>query len=290
MDLGAWCADQRQGQWGFENLSRGLPMTFTMSEILDRPPRQPLPRDVWLPDIEVVTSRDTEGSPEGLFLAAKGGHNEESHNHNDVGTYCVYVDGKPLLVDAGVETYTAKTFSPDRYDIWTMQTAYHNLVTFNGVQQEPGAQFKASNVSYESTDDAVTFSLNIEQAYPEDCGLESWRRTVTHTRGQDVVVADEYAFASDPTDLAWHLITPSEIDLSEEGWIHLTPSATVGDLVSAEGWVQFDPQGLEVTTEQIEINDERMAAFWGSRLFRINLTATSAQAKGTFTLRATHRR
>ena len=46
-----------------------------------------------------------------------------------MGNVVVFVDGKPVIVDAGVETYTRKTFSAERYTIWTMQSAYHTLPT-----------------------------------------------------------------------------------------------------------------------------------------------------------------
>jgi hypothetical protein len=240
-----------------------------------------------LPEIEVFTARDVEGTSEGLFVTAKGGHNEESHNHNDVGTFSVYIDGLPLLVDAGVETYTAKTFSPERYDIWTMQTAYHNLPTFNGVQQEPGEEFRACDVSYSSDEKTVSFSLDLQQAYSADSSLSAWRRSVTLIRRTAVTVQDTYSFESPPTDLQWHLITPSNVSQPEKGWIHLTSSSTVGDLVSAEGWINFDPEVVEVSQETIEIEDERMSGFWGARLYRINLTARSPKAEGSFDLRVT---
>ena len=87
-------------------------------------PKEPLARDVWFPGLQVMAARSFEGSTKGLYLAAKGGHNDESHNHNDVGNFIVYADGEPVLIDVGVETYTAKTFSGRRYEIWTMQSAY----------------------------------------------------------------------------------------------------------------------------------------------------------------------
>jgi len=296
MDLGSWAAhfrlsDNPKGEdWSVENLSRGLPDIFTAAEILEHEPRQPLPRDVWLPDIQFCISRDNDGSADGLFFAAKGGHNEESHNHNDVGTFCVYSDGKPLLVDAGVETYTAKTFGPNRYDIWTMQTAYHNLPTFNGVQQEPGEEFCATDVSYASDDTSTSLSLRIDSAYPGTSGLEEWRRQATHLRGDSVTVEDTYQFESAPQDLQWHLLTPSNVDQPEPGTIHLTQANIVDDMVSAEGWIQFDPDAVDVTHEEIEINDERMSKFWGNRLVRINLTARHAEARGTFAIRVTKKR
>ena len=37
-------------------------------------------------------------------LAVKGGSNDDSHNHNDVGSVILYRNEKPLLIDLGVET------------------------------------------------------------------------------------------------------------------------------------------------------------------------------------------
>ena len=44
-------------------------------------------QDVWLPDIQVAAAREKTGSCNGLYLAVKGGHNDENHNHNDVGNF-----------------------------------------------------------------------------------------------------------------------------------------------------------------------------------------------------------
>jgi hypothetical protein len=67
--------------------------------------------------------------------------------HNDVGNFLLYCDSVPVLVEAGVETYTKFTFSSARYGIWTMQSGYHNLPTLNGIDQEPGKEHCAKAVS-----------------------------------------------------------------------------------------------------------------------------------------------
>ena len=96
-----------------------------------------------MPDREIMTARSFPNSSEGLYIAAKGGNNAENHNHNDVGNFIIYCDGKPVIIDVGVETYIQKTFSKDRYDIWTMQSQYHNLPTINGVQQKNGERISS---------------------------------------------------------------------------------------------------------------------------------------------------
>jgi hypothetical protein len=74
-----------------------------LNEIKNAPSENALIGDFWLPDTEVAGGRDKAGSLEGFFFAAKGGHNNESHNHNDLGTCVLYYDGKPCLIDIGRE-------------------------------------------------------------------------------------------------------------------------------------------------------------------------------------------
>ena len=64
-------------------------------------------RDSWMDQTHVMTTRECEGSEKGFFLAAKGGDNAESHNHNDIGNFIIYVDGKPLFIDLGTDSVSA---------------------------------------------------------------------------------------------------------------------------------------------------------------------------------------
>ncbi|MFN2155857.1 MAG: heparinase II/III family protein, partial [Anaerolineae bacterium] len=130
------------------------------------------------------------------------GHNAESHNHNDVGNFIVYVDGKPLVVDAGVETYSRKTFSPQRYEIWTMQSAYHSLLpTVDGIMQAPGGEFAARSVEYAADDDGAQFSLDIAGAYPQEAGIKTWARTIDFQRGEQVEIVDLYELATPANEI-----------------------------------------------------------------------------------------
>jgi hypothetical protein len=153
MSFGAWAAqinpDGGAGGWGrpIESPMRWLRTIFSPAEMAQADAYPPQPRDVYLPEIEVMVARDQARSERGFYVAAKGGHNNESHNHNDIGEFIVFRDGLPLLVDAGVETYSRKTFSPQRYEIWTMQSGYHSLPTIDNHEQKPGEEFAARDVS-----------------------------------------------------------------------------------------------------------------------------------------------
>lgn len=285
MEHGRWLA-QRQGlkqegytakgdvrQVNFQRLLRGL---FALAELPDTPATPPQVRDVWLPEIEVMVARDRGGSAQGFFVGAKGGHNQESHNHNDVGNFVVYVDGRPLLVDAGVETYTAKTFSDQRYEIWTMQSAYHSLLpTVDGVQQAPGAEYTAQDVGYEADDEAAQLSLDIAHAYPAEAGIQQWKRTVRLDRGEQVIVIDEYAFSKPVDEVVVSVVTPCAVDLSEPGVVGFQARAILDGRVSGSGRLVYDADTFTASTEIIPIGDERMGGAWGQEIYRVVLTAAA---------------
>ena len=127
-------------------------------------------RDAWMWHTQVMTARENKGSHEGLFLAAKAGHNGESHNHNDVGNFIVYADGNPVLIDLGTEEYTAKTFSPRRFELWYLQSQYHNCPTVRGVLQHDGLAYAARDVTYHADDLRAEMRADISGAYPAGSG------------------------------------------------------------------------------------------------------------------------
>jgi hypothetical protein len=246
-------------------------------EVMAQPP--PLIRDSWMDGIQVLTAREREGSTEGLFLAAKGGHNAESHNHNDVGHFIVGLDGAPVLIDVGVETYTRKTFSDERYEIWTMQSAYHNLPTINGHQQAPGREFGARNVEAAVSNDTAALSLDIAAAYPREAGIRSWRRTIRLERGEDaqVTLRDRWDLESAPGEMTLTLMAASDVEVVALGVLRCTGVNRPLD-------VRFDPELFKVDIERIDIDDARLSPVWGDYISRVLLHATAPAAQGSWTL------
>ena len=237
----------------------------------------PLLRDVWLPDLQVMAARQAGGSAAGLFVAAKGGHNAESHNHNDVGQWIVYADGQPVVVDAGVGTYTAQTFSARRYEIWTMQSAYHNLPEVGGIQQRAGREFAARAVEYRSDGARAELALDLAGAYPPEAGLRSWRRTVALVRGPQpcVEVSDDFALQGE-AEVRLHLLVCREPVLAQDGEILLPGEPPVR--------LDYPGQDLEASAEAIDLDDARLRAGWGPRLWRLTLRARRPAAAGHLTV------
>jgi len=279
------CAFQMNGitRESFASLFRILGELFDAETLLDTTAAAPYERDVWMADTQVFAAREQAGSPSGLYVAAKGGHNNESHNHNDIGHYIVYYNGHPFLIDAGVENYTSKTFSPRRYEIWTMQSDYHSVPTVNGVQQMAGASFRATEASYEANDDLAAVTMNIAPAYPAEAGIVSWRRTISLQRGSHenaaVEVNDTFRLSAATSNLVLNCLTLQEPILRQGGHIELINK--IGETMR----LQYDSNRLTAEVEHVHVTDSKLLSVWGDSVYRLKLKANEPAAEGTFRLR-----
>ena len=285
MSLGAWSASKQNIKENgvSDSIGRQLPALFSMKELLEAEPTSPLPRDVWLDEIQVMVARDKGGSSDGFFVAVKGGHNAESHNHNDVGNLVVYIDGNPVLVDAGVETYTAKTFSSRRYEIWTMQSAYHNLHTINGIQQADGGKYAAKDVAYQAGDHTAELTLDIAGAYPEEASVSKWIRSVTLNRDENIIITESYELKDIKGDTIINFLTPCKVILND-GQITLKAIELSESRMSGNAQIHYERDKLFASVEEVKVEDSGLKHIWGDRLTRIMLKAKSPLQKDTWKL------
>ncbi|HEX3815222.1 MAG TPA: heparinase II/III family protein [Mycobacteriales bacterium] len=232
-------------------------------------------RQTYLPDTQLLTARQHAGTADGLFVSLKGGHNAEDHNHNDVGTILVALDGHPVLVDAGVAQYTAKHFGPDRYEIWTLRSDFHNVPAIDGYEQPPGREFAARELSTELSDTAAVMSLDLAAAYPAEAGVRSWRRRIELDRtAERLTLQDRWELDHDPESVVLHLLASAEPTIG--------PGAITVNTRTRPLRIGLS-DGLNATFERIELEDRRLQSVWGEALWRITLTPQPT-ATGSWTL------
>ena len=236
----------------------------------------PLPGDVWLESVEVFVARERSGSAAGLTVAAKGGSNDEHHNHNDVGSFLVASDGVPVIVDAGRPTYTLATFGPDRYSTWAMQSTWHNVPEVRGVAQPAGRQYAAAGVVADLGADRASLALDLAAVYPAP-GLVSWRRTVQLDRGRALVTITD----------AWTL-DPWEQDAASAGGEPATSVRLLlaGDVVLGDGTALISPldgapavrlrwpRQIPAILTMRPLDDPMLSDVWGKSLTRLDLDVT----------------
>lgn len=206
----------------------------------------PQPGDAWYPSVGLRICR------RGAFVAGmKAGNNADSHNHNDTGSVTVYKDGRPFLIDIGVESYTQKTFSPQRYEIWTMQSGWHNLPTFDGIMQLPGREYAAQDIQLGQG----SISAELAGAYPPIPGLTSYRRTAAVTEA-GVTLTDE-------TD--W----PGEVELTL--MTEHQPQPCEGGLALGELGVILLGDPAEISVQPVPVSDPRLRTAWPFTIWKISL-------------------
>ena len=203
--------------------------------------------DTWLPDLQVRLVRRG-----GWTLACKGGHNAENHNHNDVGSFILFRDGEPAVVDAGNMVYTAKTFSEERYTLWNVRAGWHNLPVIGVHEEREGREHTAKNVR--CTPDGM--ELDISAAYDSEAGVEQLTRSFS-LRADGLSLTDE-----------GRLRTAQAVT-----WIFLLrdrPAWENGRITAGQLVIRC-PEGLAFTAEEKPVTDTRMARNWPGSLWRVML-------------------
>ncbi len=249
------------------------------------------PSDSFFESTGLMIARD-----EHFVIAAKAGNNGDSHNHNDVGSFTVYKDRRPLIIDLGVGTYTAKTFSKERYEIWTMQSQFHNVPTFlagnvedlgkdpaadlynkNVFMQREGAEFGAVSTKcalaiagalYENESAVRTSSLemDIAPAYGDD-RIRSYKRKIECIKGTGVRVHDIY---DGDLEAAVTLMLYEKPRLSGEVSKRCGSDRNEPLLIEVGELGKAVIKGAKkVKTEAFPIEDARLGAAWKHEVYRV---------------------
>lgn len=227
----------------------------------------------WYPQTEFCYMRRN-----GLFFAAKGGYNAESHNHNDVGSFLLYHNSKPVFIDVGVGTYTRQTFSSERYNIWTMQSDFHNLPMINGASQLPGRQFRSGNFDFNPR--RSRFSVDISGAYGDDAAVSSWVRTYTLRTNGELLIEDDFSLKESREANRINFMTWAEPVIAAPGRVVLDIGGEMVELV-------YNAKQFDAYVETIEQTDQRLINVWGEAVYRLSLTAKERPLKGKYSFRVT---
>jgi hypothetical protein len=257
------------------SLTRSLPAVLNASEVRAARQEDVLVRDAWYPEFGLMTARERAGSTDGMYVAVLASNNGRSHSHNDTGNFVIYQDGEPVAIDVGVETYTAKTFSPERYTIWTMQSAFHNLPTVGGVMQHNGVDFEATARKYSTSDERATVSFDLTKAYPKEAGIKTWVRTVTLERKTNRVEIEDAFELERAEPITLTVMTP-RIPTAAAGAVTLKLVSGTG----ADAKLSFDDAQLTAKVEKIEITDPSLREDWGEAIHRVLLNTRQPLLKG----------
>lgn len=147
--------------------------------------------------IEWWVSRADPTDENGLVVAAKAGHNGESHNHNDCGSLVVHTNGESFLTDLGRVTYHAGLAGEQRYEHLPVRSLGHPVPYVNGFEQGAGAEFAASVIDVTESSQTDTIEMDLAGCYPTAAEIDTLNRRIVLDREVPEVTIDDRAEFND---------------------------------------------------------------------------------------------
>lgn len=137
-------------------------------------------------------------------FAAKAGNNNESHNHNDVGSFLLNIDGECIMTDPGRGEYTAEYFGDGRYGCFAPSSLAHSVPVINGEPQRAGAGHGGRIIKADND----TLVIGFEKAY----GVSELKRLTRTFEFKDgsLLLRDETDFGGVPGTAAERFIACRE--------------------------------------------------------------------------------
>ncbi|AIQ19448.1 hypothetical protein H70357_24070 [Paenibacillus sp. FSL H7-0357] len=162
----------------------------------------------YLPDAQWLLSRHS-GTDGSFGFAAKGGNNDEPHNHNDLGGFILQGEGTVYISELGSGEYTSGYFGTERYSYDCNGSQGHSVPIIDGQYQVAGAEACAKVQEAKAGDGSDVLELDLTRAYRVD-SLEGLTRRFEWETGVNppvLAMTDEFRFAEAPAALVERFIT-----------------------------------------------------------------------------------
>ena len=155
--------------------------------------------------------------------ACKAGHNNEFHNHNDVGSFMISKGGRVTFTDPGGGDYTSQYFNLDtRYGILECSARSHSVPIINGNFQKEG--FREKSTILTAKENEYEFTMN--NGYEIETLTALKRRFLCEEDG--ITITDTYEFSEMPTSVVERFVTLEEPKI-EKGKVIVGASTLVYD-------------------------------------------------------------
>ena len=200
-----WTNIVRSLVWGMPRTGDGLPAETA----------------VYFPEAQWLIAGKDFGAKR-ICFAAKGGQNDEPHNHNDIGSFMIHIDGDTLLADLGRGEYSRRYFGPERYEFLCTSSRGHSVPIIDGRYQQEGREHAAKVLRSRTSAAEDELVLEIAAAYG-DANLRSLVRSFTFQKSGApcLLLEDEFDFVRPPQAVVERLISLYEPIVLAGGRIRL---------------------------------------------------------------------
>lgn len=153
-----------------------------------------------------------------IAFAAKGGNNDEPHNHNDLGNFILHYDGKDIFSELGAPEYVRDYFREDkRYEFLAASSLGHSVPVINGAVQKWGKEHYAEFLKLEEDGAKVCYEMKLEKAYACEELKEFQRQFLWNYEIGELQINDSFKFNKTDNEIKETLIMGFEPKLIEAG-------------------------------------------------------------------------
>ncbi len=181
----------------------------------------PQTEDWYYPDLQVMIAGGRDEKGRQTVFAAKGGHNAELHNHNDCGSFVLYVGGAAMATEIGAPEYTRQLFGPERYTFLATGSFGHSVPIINGSVQGSGGRYAARVLAHSFSPAQAMLALDLTDAYPAEAECAACRRTLTFDKQTLALDVEDVFTLREARSLETALITDAEAALQSDGTVLL---------------------------------------------------------------------
>lgn len=208
------------------------------------------PLHTYYKQASIFISRPTPASACRMGVSFKGGHNGESHNHNDVGSYVVVVGKETIAGDMGGPfSYPGDYFDVDSYKYPIKNSFGHPLPVVGGELQREGMAARAEILRVQMGETADSCLIDFTSAYPDNLPLRQLTRQFVYSReGKGCFTVEDRFTAHSPLPFETALTTAAHVEVLRPDLLELTSGGeTVRVRIESSCPVNF-------TSDKIELN------------------------------------
>ena len=236
-------------------LNRLMPLTLLWLEPpAKKSPSAELPLCRLIPGRVPIAVQRSGWDKSDWFVGLKGGSPSSPHGHMDGGSFVLDAKGVRWASDLGSEDYHRMEASErnlwdmsqnsDRWKIFRLGAASHNIFRLNGGQQYVGGS--ALFVSFTNAPVAKAV-MDVKGLYP---GVAEATRTGTLVPGGGYFLQDHLAGVTKGTVLRWQMVTPARVKSNEKNELVLVQRGPDGEdvemkITASDRWARWTTEALE---------------------------------------------
>jgi len=143
-----------------------------------------------------LTGVTQNGAP--IVLIVKAGHNNENHNHNDVGSFVLNIDGEDFLTDPGPGRIDRDYFNAQkRYANIFANSEGHSVPRIDGQPQGTGRNFAGTlqSIEFDEAQRQKAIAIEFARAYPVRALEHAQRRLTIDEKQSTICLEDNFRFS-----------------------------------------------------------------------------------------------